>query len=362
MLKSSKAGLFHHCLQLSALFLSLQSTLATPLALALTLPDDYQERRASQKQAILWDEIIRTQYDSLSDKPLPPLHSTGLGDLTTVFVASSLFHTFEHASDVFPARYRKSIHKSGVTAKIIWKTVNEPSAPNPFSGYFAANALGLIRLSLAEGGLPFTPGAAVKLFRDGIPGRGMPSLNLITMYSLDGQSDSNIFSHEFTNFIAAPHNFGPKLLTNSFTAASTHEGLDSPLRIPVDLVAAGYPDGSSVPIHQVNSPDVIYLVPQWESSRGVLLSTGAGDDFRVTLASASIENQGTILYEVWGSQKGSAVRYHVANIILSSPFIASEFGDGYAEDSGLFFQHGVPLNQNGTPPTTGGCPFFSRHH
>jgi len=147
-----------------------------------------------------------------------------------IFV-ESMDTTFETLADDMPQQYignfferKKLIHTVGVIARAELKITNTTSG---FTGIFATGCDSvLIRLSLAKKPLEekgtgaYAPGIAVKFLRD-----GLPSGNVVSMFSLAGQDGFNFFEHDFTNHVPSPNpawmDTAEKLLLAKFRTAST---------------------------------------------------------------------------------------------------------------------------------------------
>ena len=75
----------------------------------------------------------------------------------------------------------KTIHCSGVVAKLTWKSVGD----HPYTGMFKGSDTGFVRFSTAApvstGSSFMIPGMGVKMLRDGIDSANFPA-----MYSVDG--------------------------------------------------------------------------------------------------------------------------------------------------------------------------------
>ena len=291
----------------------------------LNIPADYETWPAKAKQDNLWvNGAMRTQYAEGQLPAIPPVNVGGL-------ISSVLWKKVQTKSDVAPAGYEKAMHPNGVMAKVKFTTV----AGHPYTGLFQGAENGLLRLSVA--GDPakngFQPGLAWKAFVD-----GKPSQNVSALYTLSGQgSNHNFFANELSQFVLPETNdtLGTTLL---FSLVSL-----KPTLLRVDDMAEVTLTGQAV--SSVKSPTQIYFVPKPELRN--VFSTSA-HDFRndlVTLAA------GTKLYDVYATsmeiktsilpstnrsyaqqRRNSAVK--IGEMELTSPFIASSFGD-----NGVFFKH-----------------------
>ena len=109
------------------------------------------------------------------------------------------------------ARY-KYIHTVGNTAMVKFEPVANTEG---YTGIFEGADYGYVRLSAAikpdytKTKAPialgnFAPGIGLKFLRDGVP-----SANLVAMYSVDGQDSWNFFKNDFSNHIGEPQTTGP---------------------------------------------------------------------------------------------------------------------------------------------------------
>ena len=280
------------------------------VSLIATEPEGYIKKTAVEKQAFLWNDcVLPTQYETL-----PPITGNGWKEmLSGVRTGLSLGITFDRTSDFMEQGRKKFVHRFGSVACI--KFV--PQRETAYTGMFATESRGLIRLSLTaapEEAGSFIPGAAVKLLVD-----GNPSQNLVVMHSLDGQGDDrNFFKHALTNVLPPLRSF----LIVSVEAAMRVAGFD--LRhVVVDALSKIAPDGTVVV--QPRAPRQIWLTPT--GNHGFTAET---EDFRQGLAQIPA---GTELYRL-EAEDAEGARVSLGSIITTSAFVASKFGDEQ-----LFFQH-----------------------
>lgn len=291
----------------------------------LNIPADYQGWPAKAKLDNLWvNGAMRSQYPA---DQLPPLQ----GIDTSALLANTLWKKVREEGDVVPADYEKGMHQHGVMAKVKFNAV----AGNPYTGLFQGSDSGLLRLSLAENptGGSFQPGLAWKAFVD-----GKPSRNVSALASWSGQGQNhNFFANEMSQIVLpeGTDNFGLQVLFAAVTL--------KPTQLRVDDMAEVTQGGQAV--GSVKAPTQIYFVPRSEVRS--LFSTAA-HDFRSDLLTL---NAGSKLYDVYATsmtvktslipsisrnyaqqRRNSAVK--IGELELTSPFIASAFGD-----SGVFFKH-----------------------
>jgi len=291
----------------------------------LNIPEDYESWPASSKQENLWvNGALRTQYAADQLPALVPMDVGGL-------LSSILWKKVKDRTDVAPLGYKKPMHPYGAMAKV--RFVATPD--NGYTGLFQGVEHGLLRLSVAGdpavGG--FVPGLAWKAFID-----GKPSENLSALYTLSGQGGNhNFFANELSQYVLPEVNdtLGSTLL---FSTVSLR-----PTLLRVNDMAEVSQNGT--PIAQPKSPTQLYFVPREEVRQRF---SSAPHDFRTDLVTL---NAGIKLYDVYATsmeikvslipsisqsyanQRRSSAR-KVGELELTSPFIASAFGD-----SGVFFKH-----------------------
>jgi hypothetical protein len=116
------------------------------------------------------------------------------------FAAENTAATFDDYQDTLPSGRPKLIHARGSLAPVKFNVVTNP---NSHTGLFATGGDSCFaRLSVAinPNGNSFTPGMAIKCYRD-----NQPSGNIISMYSLDGQGNNwEFFANQFSNIIPEP--------------------------------------------------------------------------------------------------------------------------------------------------------------
>jgi len=177
----------------------------------------YNNLTAEQKMTSLWQKIIENY--------------TPYGWYFALNLAVKIFWenmnpTFDHFSDVFPSGRDKVIHSVGTVTRA--KFIAEPDTP--YTGIFKGASHVLLRLSAAskpdsskssaEGALNnFKPGFGLKMLR-----KGVPSANLVGMFSLEGQSSWNFFKNDLNSHTTGGDkpNFVEKKLMNHFSTASKH--------------------------------------------------------------------------------------------------------------------------------------------
>lgn len=305
------------------------------LTLAFTLPtlasvggqavSQYESMKGCEKQEVLWEKMENTKH-----KELPKFAKFGLPQLIGMGV-QALTQKGYRESDYSPENWKKYLHRRGSVAKV--KFV--PSTNSEYTGIFEGSDCGLLRLSLTYKPTKkraFAPGLALKLFRD-----GMPSANVSALYKLDGQgNDYDFFKNPLSNIVPLGLTTPLKIVHKIFSRVS-----DYPEEILVDHLGDVDQFGSKVA--EGVSPRQIFFVPNDE-----LKSSSAKHDVREDFHKIP---EGTKVYSVFAvSKKEAMINYieykdsdieknlkkatHIGDIITTSPFISSEFGD-----TGVFFRH-----------------------
>ncbi|MCO4793616.1 MAG: hypothetical protein KC493_07885 [Bacteriovoracaceae bacterium] len=291
------------------------------------LPNEYQKLEACEKQNVLWSEVERTQHSSL-----PKYHKFGVLQLLGM-TFQQLTTKKARQSDVAPKKWKKFLHRRGSMAKV--KIV--PVENSPYTGVLSGSECALLRLSLTyrptkKRGV--APGLALKVLRTGVA-----SANISALYRLDGQKKNyNFFEYPLSNIVPIGTDVGLKLVHAIFKRVS-----DYPEELLVNHLGEYNSKGQkeSTP----KSPRQIFFVPN-SDLRMSADKHEVRDDF------ATIP-KGTKIYSIYAvSDKHGGFDYYdydeaavekfekdsvkIADIVTTSKFVASEFGD-----TRIFFRHEV---------------------
>ena len=290
----------------------------------------YGQLTALEKRDYLFDAGIRaTAHTTLPDVTLGlPLF---IGAAFDSFAHHLLRDTVTRVGDELETPKHKLFHTYGSTAKVSFT----PQPGTPYSGLFAAKAVGLLRFSYAGPvlGIGIVPGLGLKLLLDG----DRPSENAVMMRMLDGQSEHSVFEHPFTNRLPDPNatNMIMRGVKERFeTVVSSPHGLDQ----PVDNFARVQVNGQPV-TGAVRAPFRVILAP----TRDARLKSNPQIDFRTDLA-RNIPS-GTTIYDILALDEADDDRTaeiedlvpkatRIGSLTTESEFIASAYGD-YR----LFFKH-----------------------
>lgn len=297
-----------------------------PRELAST--SEYEAMDGCAKQDVLWSRIKATEYPK--DK-LPDFKNFGPVELFKLS-QQAIAHKGHHHSDFTVKGWQKFLHARGVIAKV--KIV--PRSGN-YTGIFQGAECALLRLSLTfKPGLltGVAPGLALKVLRD-----RTNSANVSALVSLAGQGkDHNFFRHPMSNIVPIDYDF-PKTIVHNIFAKVT--------RYPEELLVSDMAktDARGRRAQPVVAPRQLFFVPD----RGLSFSSDehdVRDDIRKIPANtlvyriyAAPEKRDTFDYRTYKKEDVPGFideAQHVADIVTTSEFVASSFGDG-----GIFFRHEI---------------------
>lgn len=287
-------------------------------------PPNYESLSGCQKQNILWENIMSTEYPVLPD--FRPFGAYQLMRMRFQEVELK----GDRFSDFAPDNWIKYLHARGSTAKvqIIPKS-------DVYTGLFQGAECGLLRLSLTykvEGSRPVAPGLALKILRD-----KTYSANVSALVSLDGQEkEFNFFKHSMSNIVPTGKDFGQKLVHRIFRRASKY-----PEELLIDDMAKIGSDGLQVSSHK--SPRQLFFVPSQD-----LVFDSKEHDVREDFHRIP---EGSVIYHIYAvMDKHRSFDYrnyrpdlvatfirdseHIADIVSTSEFVSSAFGD-----DGIFYRH-----------------------
>jgi hypothetical protein len=283
--------------------------------IAQQLPDDYQTKSASEKQALLWNNVEKTAY-----KKLPVQGPSGL-DMANLLNVNYLTKSISNESDEMPSKRKRLIHTYGSVAKIIYTPISSTPA---FTGLFSSVVPCIIRASVVKyDPKNLMPGIAIKFLVD-----GHPSLNIHALHNIDGQGKNyDYFANPFTNIIPPPTSPTMRTILDVFTkAARTFTSDGSAMKVSVDAFAKINADGSLAA--NPHAPEQIYFYPTTE----VTHDSKDNRDFRIKLSELPV---GTKLFDVFVNNPADKNNpLLIGKITLESKFIASQYGDEI-----IFFQH-----------------------
>lgn len=289
-------------------------------------PENYETLKACEKQEVLWKEMQATVHQTLPEyRKFGPLQLMAMSKQHLTTKGGTL-------SDFAPEGWKKYIHGRGsiVKVKIVPKN-------NNYTGIFQGAECALLRLSLTYrpgGSRAVAPGLALKVLRDGIP-----SANVSALVSLSGQDKNyNFFKNPMSNIVPMGTDLGQKLVHSVFSKVSNY-----PEELLVEDMASFSAHGEQA--KDVASPRQLFFVP--------------GPDLKFTSTEHDVRNdfakipENTLIYQLrvtspefknfdytkYASETASSFldhSEHIADIITTSEFISSEFGD-----DGIFFKHQI---------------------
>lgn len=283
-------------------------------------------RYAGQQANELWSEIETSPYEAL-----PPIESARIMDNLKLLCPNFNNQAFVHRGDTLEKDRLKLLHSFGTNVRIAF----EASRESVFSGIFSSGAeYGILRLSLAvppKKGI-IVPGIAIKLFVD-----NHESLNILAIYSLEGQKEANLFTHPFSTMVDPPRwndpigkivnfTFGRGLREAGFSSISSTTALSN--YHLASISADGIKMMSSAP------PFKLVFKATLEAQQ-LLGNLKDGALFREALEGRGM---GTTLFEVYGTIGPEGQEFYIGTIKATSNFTASSFADKQ-----LFFRHPQPL-------------------
>ncbi|GAU95326.1 hypothetical protein RvY_06960-2 [Ramazzottius varieornatus] len=285
-----------------------------------TLPPDYQDLTADEKQRLLWKNVVSNPY-SLSNLPTNQPSALWVTQLLNPIYDRPSFVT---ESDEMPEGRVKIIHTYGSVAKVELRITQNSS----FTGIFRSGGIGLARLSLArQNDANFIPAMALKVLVD-----GRRSQNFHVMNALQGQGlDRNFFSKDFYNVVDD---------TNSFAVNAFIKSSSGPIALlpgsrqdkPEDLGNLGLVEEAAVTsegavVENILAPYKVTFVP----NGSIGWDPHTKEDLRVHLDRIP---EGTVLYTVCARRTRTSHDELLGELVLQSKFVASPYGDEV-----LFFQH-----------------------
>lgn len=288
-----------------------------------SIPENYESLKACEKLDLLWAEMH--SYEKLPDfREFGALQLLALSRQEIAIKGNKI-------TDFAPVGWKKYLHGRGSIAKI--KIVPKDS---PYTGVFRGAECGLLRLSLTyktAKNRAVAPGLALKILRD-----GTYSANISALVSLSGQkNDFNFFKNPMSNIVPMGKDFGQRAVHWIFQKASTY-----PEELLVDDLASINSHGEKE-TNVVSARQMIFV--PGESLKFSSNNHDVREDF------STIPKE-TVIYQIYlVSDKYKMFNYagnytqemlskflkesqHVADIVSTSEFVASEFGD-----DGIFFRH-----------------------
>ncbi|MBP9682317.1 MAG: hypothetical protein KBD76_13000 [Bacteriovorax sp.] len=294
-------------------------TLSLNLTASATLPVNFVELKALEKQEMLYQNALKSQY-SLSD--IQGQGDPGILESAKLLSPSYLTLSFTDENDELKHSKTKLIHTYGSVAKATLRITDK----SKYTGILQSGASAIIRMSLAKLSGDYTPGMAMKLLVD-----GQISQHIFAMYSLDGQgNNNNFFANNFATKIAEPKSNVLKILATQFKKAliqlgSSHQ--DPTLQSVTDLAKV---TSDGVQVAQPRWPFSLLFKPtaaaQMDKSKGQLRTKLAADQY----------SKGVVLYTVYAVDAVGSEPELLGEVVLESKFIASEYGDRK-----LFYRHNI---------------------
>jgi len=280
----------------------------TSLAIS-ELPQNYEQSKATAKQAILWSYI-------LADNENPGYWYSTFE--TIPLLLRSDWVTGHVSQDIMPDERKKLIHTVGAIAKakFVWTS-------NNYTGLFQAAKTVLVRASSAQepSNGKMIAGVSIKALRDGVP-----SSNIIAMYELGGQDTLNYFQHVFCTRVAERPDlpFKLQLLGKKFHIQSSFPG-----SLGTSEFASVNQDGTKVA--SPNYPWALLFQPNLALSKA--MASNSNPIIGSVLSDMLAGNE--VLYKVFAiDQPESLIPIYIGYLRLESVFHQSKFSDHT-----LFFKH-----------------------
>jgi len=239
-----------------------------------------------------------------------------------LMMLESMCPTFNTEGDQLPpgtvyGTRGKYIHSVGVVGKVEWVDLGG----HPYTGIFQGANQGIVRLSLAKEPvtteLNTAPGMGLKFLRD-----GMPSANLVAMYSVGGQESWNFFKNDFTNHIPEITGFLAVLAAKFYTATNNIR--------QVGISNWSMFDQQGEAVAEPVFPYMLRFRPTGEfvfSDEYVQMFT---EDLKTIPADSTI-------YQILALDKPvelGGTEQHIGDLVLRNQFITSMWGDQH-----LFIRH-----------------------
>lgn len=278
----------------------------------------WQQKSAQEKQNELWNAVTQNEQSNSWPSALK----------TAQLFLENVQVSFDEVQDDLPTEggplgqnRTKLIHSVGYVALAAYKSYNN----DQYTGLFKGSNYMMLRFS--TGGpytatrFSFVPAVAIKGLRSGVS-----SGNFFTMFSLEGQSSYNLFTHDLTNHL-------PNLSLNSTTVQKAirlkfESASEWPNMVGLSDFAGYTEDGD-----QVASPEFpfrLILQPRQD------LKTLFNDNFTSpdSLSEDLTSLEPGLLYYLWAEETPTSTPTKIGEIHLTTTPVPSQFGDSH-----LFFQH-----------------------
>jgi hypothetical protein len=294
-------------------------TIGTCLIVNAKLPLDYKNKLAIEKQNIIFSQVVKRVY---KNRKIRRMKNPGLLSTSKLFSTTYLAKSFTNPNDEFEEPKVKLIHTFGAVAKVKFNIIKRTK----YTGLFETGSRGIIRLSLAKLGFPYTPGIALKFLID-----GKKSQNIFAMFGLDGQGENyNFFKNRFESKIGESKSTILRQLAKRFKLTliklgSTHK---DPTLQSTRQLSEIRSNGNSV--EKPRAPFSLVFAP----TKTAQMSKNPGN-LLIRLKNKKY-SKGLVLYHVFAREKQGAPLELIGNIELDSRLVAGPYGD-YK----LYFQHNI---------------------
>jgi len=293
------------------------------ICIALVAADD-MDFSSKEYQALSANSKLKKIWDKVRENVTPYGWFNALNTARIFF--ESMNTTFDHQSDVFPRFRDKLIHSVGTVTKA--RFIAE--ANTPYTGVFKGCDNLLLRLSAAtkpdskkrtaeEAYNNFKPGFGLKCLRN-----GMPSANLVGMFSLKGQKSWNFFKNELYSHATGAINpsFIEGRLLKHFETASPW-----PQQVGMREMATYDENGQQ---SEPKFPYRLILRPRQEITG--LFTENFTANFEDQIMTIGADKH---MYDIYANDSPDAEPILIGKIVTVGKSYTSEFGDKW-----LFFKHG----------------------
>ena len=276
-----------------------------------TLPTNYEGSSAEEKLAWLWERIMSERYAEL------PPNASGVESAKLLLVPHNR-KTLEHVSDELPEGRKKLIHSIGSVARVRVRVLDS----HGYTGLFARDAVGLLRMSDANGGVK-DPSCALKFTIDGQPSRNLFANKAV----IDDNERPHPLSLPLSSSTPDPEEVTLAVAEKAFDAAAkaVEAGRWRATYQPLFLLSTLTQRGEAVERGQ--APDRV----DWHPSDAAREACPDKGDWRLGFAEIPV---GTVLYQLRVASVPEAESVPWAELVLETPLVASRYGD-----QSLFFQH-----------------------
>ena len=216
----------------------------------------WDEKKAAEKLAVLWDMLVPTDADG--NEVITGPQDFRFKDFPEMMEANQN-NTFCVFSDEIRKNRSKTVHGQGLHAKVVWKAVSKADG-NDYTGMYATGSENVImRLSETQNITYHTkgllPSVAFKFLRD-----GEKSKDIVAMPSFEPTESWNFWENAMNTRVAPITEESNKCLFDT-VIASLQKAANTPFACGIGHVADSNTDGTSVAKADVVTPFELSFVP-----------------------------------------------------------------------------------------------------